>query len=283
MDGQILTLDDFTTDLLDDEPRIADWRLAEVLAFGRETNIHNLIERHRPSLERFGTLLHGKAKSTGGRPGVEYRLNFNQTIFVAIKSDAPNAVAVQIHVVTIYGLWAQGKLKPLDAETEAVVRIATAELNDKAPELLAALSELLSRVDELSTRADAADIGARVESVQRTALNIQDRLGDIVKRRVAPVRNQDVYDQVLDAFYLGRCPCCQRSDRIILVGSKRTHLYCLDHVTDNPYKNGLHEMWPVCGICNGKFKHDPRYRAETMNAFHVFQSRVEEIKGGQLI
>lgn len=279
MDGSLLTLADFTTDLLDDEPRIEDQKLARALSFARGTDIHELIERHRVSLEAFGTLPYRTVNSGGrGRPGGEYRLNFNQAIFITIKSEAPNAVAVQIHVVTIYGLWARGKLQPIDAATKAQIATATTELHQRAPELAEALGELLKRVAELPT------IGARVESVQRTALDIQDRLGDIVKRRPAPNRNQDIYDTVVIEYYLGRCPCCQRTNRIIIdTDGERTRDYCLDHATDNPYKNGLHEMWPVCGQCNHHFKRNPRYRAERMDAFRVFQHHVEDVAGRRLI
>jgi hypothetical protein len=115
-DGGSLTFGDFTTDLLDEEPRIAAWRLAQALGLVRDTNIRQLIERYRHRLERWGTLHQSSAKSSGGRPGIEYGLNFKQAIFIIVKSDAPNADAVQDHVIEIYALWAQGKLNPVDAE-----------------------------------------------------------------------------------------------------------------------------------------------------------------------
>ena len=64
-----LWLEDFQ-DYGDGVPRVPDWRLAEVLDFGRSSNIHYLIETHKPSLERLDTLLSHSAKSTGGRPGL---------------------------------------------------------------------------------------------------------------------------------------------------------------------------------------------------------------------
>jgi hypothetical protein len=275
-----LTLADFSEDE-DGERRVADWRLAEVLGFAREFEMHRLIERHRQSLERFGTLRYRDVKSTGGRPGTEYRLNFNQAIFIVIKSEAQNAIPVQIHVVEIYGLWAHGKLLPVDAETARTIADANERISEQAPELVQLLQDLLGRVGDLATHTDASDVGDRVASVQRTSLEIYDRLNDIVKRRPAPTRNQDVYDRVIEDFYLGRCPCCGR--HVIIKDGARTALYCLDHATDNPYRNGLYEMWAVCKYCNSKFKHDPRYRAETMDRFRVFQSRVQEIMGQRLL
>lgn len=277
-----LSIDDFIEGE-DREARIPDWRLAEVLDFTFEPEIRRLIDRHRESLEQFGTLCHGNIKSTGGRPGSEYRLNFNQAIFVIIRSEAPNAVPVQIHVVTIYGLWATGKLRPVDPATETKIAAETSRTFQQAPELMGLLQGLLERVGDLATQTEVGEVGSRIASLQRTALEIQDRLGHIVKRRDAPIRNQDIYDLVVVEFYLGRCPCCQRPDRILIRDGQRTRLYRLDHISDNPYKNGLHEMWAVCEYCNSKFKNDQRYRAETMDQFRVFQSRVADVTGQRLI
>jgi hypothetical protein len=142
---------------------------------------------------------------------------------------------------------------------------------------------LLEQIAMLATRDEVGDVGGRVASVQRTALEIKDHLGEIVKRRAAPVRNQDIYDQVVIDFYLGRCPCCQRSDRVIIRDGHHTKFYHLDHATDNAYKNGLHEMWPVCGLCNGKLRAEPHYRIEKMDNFRVFQNNVQEHIGRRLI
>jgi hypothetical protein len=275
-----LWLEDFHDDS-DGVPRVPDWRLAEVLDYGRGTNVHNLIERNRHTLEHFGNLLHREVNYPGpGRPGSEYLLNFNQAIFIVIKSEAPNAIPVQIHVVEIYGLWVAGKLRPVDAETETAVDDATAKMANATPDLFALLFEQIAM---LATRDQIGGVGDRVSSVQRTALEIQERLGDFVKRRAAPVRNQDIYDQVVIDFYLGRCPCCQRSDRVIIRDGHHTKFYHLDHATDNAYKNGLHEMWPVCGLCNGKLRAEPHYRIEKMDNFRVFQNNVQEHIGRRLI
>lgn len=275
-----LTPKDFETDMFDDEPRIGDWKLAQALGFVRAYDIHELIDRHQSSLQEFGNCPYRTGNSVGaGRRGREYRLNFNQAIFIAIKSEAPNAIAVQIHVVMIYGEWAHGKLKPVDAETTERIAEATVDAKQRAPDLLAALEEMLT-----AALTDTTDIRGRLESVQRTALDIQDRLGDIVKRRPAPVRNQDIYDRVISDFYNGRCPCCNRTNRVIIDDDgKRTADYHLDHATDNPYKNGLHEMWAVCGKCNHDLTRKAGYRAFKMDEFRVFQHRVEDVIGNKLI
>jgi hypothetical protein len=275
-----LTLDDFH----DDEcgvPRVPHWRLAEVLGFSFGPNVRHLIERHRPALEKLATFVHGEQKATGGRPGREYLLTFEQAIYVIAKSDAPNAEPVLLHVVTIYGLWAQGKLKPTDAATATEIAVETTRAYQQSPEIMELLQGLLERITDLPGK--VVGIDTRLASVQRTALEILDRQGDLVKRRPAPVRHQDIYDRVVQDFYLGRCPCCMKTESFIIRNGRRTSSYTLDHVTDNPYKNALHEMWPVCAKCNHDFKRNQRYRAETMERFRVFQSHVAEINGQRLI
>src|SRR4249920_3184810 len=99
-----LTISDFTEGS-DGEARIPDWRLAEVLGIDIRW-FRQLIERHQSDLNDFGTLLYRTTKSTGGRPGSEYHPNFDQSIYIINRSDAPNARPIQKHVVKIYGLYA---------------------------------------------------------------------------------------------------------------------------------------------------------------------------------
>jgi hypothetical protein len=265
------------------EPRIPHWRLAEVLEYARGSHgAQQYIERNKADFEYFGKLPHREEVSRRGPSGIEYLLNFNQAIWFVSRSDAPNARPIQRHVVEIYGLWARGKFHPIDDETEAAANTSFARAFEQSPDLMAMLQDLLSNATGL-VLSQGKENGARIESVQRTALEIQGRLADIVKRRAAPLKNQDIYDTVVVDFYGGRCPCCSRSDRVIIRDNQRTKLYTLDHATDNPYKNALHEMWPVCTHCNSKFKHDARFRAEMVDCFRVFQARVEDVLGRKLI
>lgn len=259
----------------DGERRIPDWRIAELLGFTYERNIRVLIERHAAALTTRGKLLQSATVLGRRGPAAEvYLLNRKQALFIIAQSGAPNAGALVWLMVELTDAWFDGRLKATDAETEATLEAATAKVINATPELFALLFEQIALL---------GGVGDRVSSVQRTALEIQERLGDFVKRRAAPVRNQDIYDQVVIDFYLGRCPCCQRSDRIIIRDGHHTKFYHLDHATDNAYKNGLHEMWPVCGLCNGKLRAEPHYRIEKMDNFRVFQNNVQEHIGRRLI
>ena len=256
------------------EGGIPDWRIAELLGFKYPPEIRRLIDRHRSMLERRGTLWQRAIKSTGGRPGTEYRLNRKQTLYIIAQSGAENAGEILLLMIDVFDEWVSGKLVPVDTETHNRLNTAAEIASRNAPEIFGMLQDLLGRVASED----------RLASVQRTALEIQQRLGDLIKRRHPPVRNVDVYDQVVRGIYLDRCPCCMRPDRAILKeDGTRTKLYQLDHWTGNKSKNALHEMWPVCDICNSKLEHDPRYRNEMADRFRVFQSHVQNIAGERFI
>jgi hypothetical protein len=132
------------------------------------------------------------------------------------------------------------------------------------------------------TKTAAVDTGKRVQAVQVTCLEIQKELGGIVNRRPASSENSDIYKHIVKTHYCGLCPCCQKPDRPILDpdGTPIEKVYCEDHVTDNPRRNALHEMWPVCRACNTKFS-KIGFRDKKMNAFYVFQSHIREYVGLQ--
>ena len=167
-----LSQKDFTPDE-SGEPRIVDWRLAQVLCFERERQIRGLIERNRERLEQRGSLLHREANSpsiTGGRPGGEYHLNFRQALLVVIKSDAPNATAVQDHILDIYVMWARGELVPRDAAAEVKLADISTEAVAAAPELMQSLVGL---------RDPLAQIAEQLPEL----MNRQDKLARNIRRR----------------------------------------------------------------------------------------------------
>jgi len=116
--------------------RIPDWRIGELLVFNRQRSIHTVVNRNRADLEDFATLLQIEAKSTGGRPGKDNYLTFEQAMYSVAASQALNAVPILKHMITIYGMWSRDELIPRDAEAEVKVADATAKAFDAAPELM---------------------------------------------------------------------------------------------------------------------------------------------------
>ena len=144
------------TDIRDDGV-IHDLRLAEQLGIRRDRNIRQLIERHADNLKRFGELLYRTANNRGPGPRtIEYYLNRKQALFIIGKSDAPNAVEIQILVIEVFDAWLSGKLRPVDAETETGLADATARAFDASPELMAVLTE--TRNDQRISRALLTDM-----------------------------------------------------------------------------------------------------------------------------
>lgn len=171
-----LALKDFTPGE-DGVPRIIDWRIGEVLGFEQESQLRRLIVRHRERLEALGTFFHRERKSVGGRPGHEYHLNFEQAIFIVVKSDAQNADAVTLHVIGIYGMWARGELVPRDAMAEVKVADSIANLAEIAPAMAEALlgikrlDALVDRFEEQIGRGISKDDLRRAIDEMRTELH----------------------------------------------------------------------------------------------------------------
>lgn len=109
-----LTVADINT-TINHEPRIKDFRLAELLGFKNPSQIRALITRHREALEQFG----GFSPTVGenpteigkrGRPTIEYWLNKKQALYLCTKSDTPNATEVTIKMVEVFDAVTAGRL-----------------------------------------------------------------------------------------------------------------------------------------------------------------------------
>lgn len=105
-----ITVQDIELSAFDGEPRALDTDIALRLGYTKLTNIRNLIERNADELSTFGPLLHGEAKSSGGRPGVPYYLNEAQALLVAVKSETENAQAVRAMLIRVFMAWRRGEL-----------------------------------------------------------------------------------------------------------------------------------------------------------------------------
>ena len=305
MDGELLTAGDFETELFSDEPTIADWKLAQALDL-RLNLFHELTERNRPDLEDFGNLTYRKSNSAGpGRPGREYRYNFNQAIYIINRSEAKNAKAVQKHVVIIYGLWATGKLKPVDEAAALVVAQATTQAYQQSTDLIGMLQGLLAQMAELATHNDASEIGDKVESVRRLGRELQEQLHQHLARSTAEILTsvrdnaptprrpalsavQELHDHVIRKYYDGYCPICDAKQyRIIDDEGKHTKLYHHDHWTGNKSKRGTYEMIPVCQTHNYAFENkgartSPRVKIKVELFFDYVREEEGQLKFGGL-
>lgn len=107
----------------DGEPLARDVDVARWLGFERERKIRELIERHRPSLGEVSPYRGAKPSSpSGGRPGSGSLLTEAQALYLAAKSETPNAVQVLKTMIAVYVLARRGS-DPLQALRNEVAEL----------------------------------------------------------------------------------------------------------------------------------------------------------------
>lgn len=121
------------------EPRIRDLDLAEELGFEHPHRIRSLIQRIAPKLAELGVLttVVKTSGAKGGRPGTEYWLNRKQALLVAVKSETPKALDMQVVIVRVFDAAIQGQLPPAQglqltkAEFVSIIDDVRRELRDE--------------------------------------------------------------------------------------------------------------------------------------------------------
>lgn len=100
--------------IIDDEPRIADVRLAAFLGYARVQDLRALAERHKAALLRFGEVSSYRATkplagSQGGRPSAGMAFNKRQALLLAGKTDLPAGVEILIQMVEVFDAVTAGR------------------------------------------------------------------------------------------------------------------------------------------------------------------------------
>ena len=91
------------------EPRARDEDIASRLGFERPRDIRKLIERNLSELESYGTCA-TVAHVKRGNPVTEYWLNEEQSLLIAMLSEASNAPAVRAMLIKVFVAWRRGHL-----------------------------------------------------------------------------------------------------------------------------------------------------------------------------
>ncbi len=102
-------------EIIDNEPRVTDARLAVFLGYARVENLRDLATRHREALERFGEVSPHRAgkpqKGTkGGRPSEGLAFNKKQALFLCGKTDLPAGIEMLIAMVEVFDAFTAGRL-----------------------------------------------------------------------------------------------------------------------------------------------------------------------------
>jgi len=101
-------------EIVNDEPRIADLKLATALGYQRPRHVRDLIERNFVPLSKFGEFsrTYGETSSKGGRPTACYHLNEKQALYVIAKSNTPTAAEMTVAMVEVFHAYRHGHLQP---------------------------------------------------------------------------------------------------------------------------------------------------------------------------
>ncbi|HEX7117323.1 MAG TPA: hypothetical protein VF212_00950 [Longimicrobiales bacterium] len=100
---------------VEEEPKIHDLHLAELLGFDYPVNIRKLIRRHAAALADLG-LISTVEKRSGGRPATEFYLNQEQALFIITKSETPNAIALTVALVQRFMAYERGEITAAPVE-----------------------------------------------------------------------------------------------------------------------------------------------------------------------
>ncbi len=100
-------------EIINDEPRIADFVLAKSIGFSRERDIRPLIERNLDVLSNFGSIARhvsrlGKTK----QEATVYHLNEKQALYIIAKSNTPTAAEMTVAMVEVFHAYRHGHLQP---------------------------------------------------------------------------------------------------------------------------------------------------------------------------
>lgn len=109
--NDMLTIGDLQ--VIAEEPRILDLRVAERLEMAQPLDIRRTIEGNRAELERYGEVFAHRPKTSakGGRPATEYWLNEAQTLLLCMFSRTERAADVRQEVISVYLDYRQGRAR----------------------------------------------------------------------------------------------------------------------------------------------------------------------------
>ena len=245
----------------DDQPRVQDIRLAEVLGFERPRVIRGLIERNKDELERYAKLPCHAAVSPGARGPIanEYWLTEAQAILITMRSDAPNAPDARAELIAVFQAWRHGKLKlasdvPTITGMLDMVAQIDGNVHDLRSEVRAGFKQLNDNVYQLQTKG----------------------------RKDASVETVRIHGKVIRYHLNGKCPCLECNFTIMdddgFIDGAWHH-----HHQNNRNDNRPSAMIPLAIECHRRIESDPEARLRFgSKGFVLFQTLLERMEPKQL-
>lgn len=152
---------------VNEELRVKDSELGEMLGYATSTKIRELVKRCQPRLEEMG-LLPIFQEATAGRPSETVYLNRDQALYITLKSETEKAFEVQMEIIRCYSQYLDGKLQMSSTSEIDLIASHLEALQDREREILASLKSIrdemqvdLDKLNAIKTKAQTA-----VEKVQ---------------------------------------------------------------------------------------------------------------------
>ena len=255
--------------LVEDQPRVLDLKIAERLGFDRPRDIRKLVDRNLARLSRRGEVCAVMAQTSdvGGRPGTEYWLTKWQAIKICMWSDAPNADAVQDEIADVFDAYTDGKLVP----------------PGRAPVTTDVLRQIFDPIRETveHTRHVVEGTAGNVVSLMSAAVRMERRMNDVIPRKEASEKNKQIYRHTIAKRCEKLCPCGCRQRILddngnVLLDEAGQPIAVYDHWYSRE-RNGLEAMWLVHRDCNEKLKDDD-YRRSKHSRFVVFHEERKAVQ-----
>ena len=166
-------MNSLTVYTVNQELRVKDSDLGEMLGYAAATRVRDLIKRNLSRLEEMGGLpKYFEADPTGGRPSETTYLNRDQALYITLKSETEKAFEVQMEIIRCYSQYLDGKLQMSSTSEIDLISSHLEALQDREREVLATLKSIrdemqvdLDKLNVIKTQAQTA-----MEKIQTPSL-----------------------------------------------------------------------------------------------------------------
>jgi hypothetical protein len=257
------------------EDGVVRWAAIDIARWAgalKPRNVKDTVEDNREEFERFGGLPPVRANPgpSGGRPGEEYWLNFEQALLLCVFLRSSKAADVRHVLIRITSEVVSGRLLPATASAQSVLT-SLLDIQRQNAELLQKMDRRQDRVET-----DVATIKQQNQLTYMTALEALDLARKIAaqmptRRRDASLTTAAICKEINWRMFEGRCP---RDGRQIIERLSDGTLRCLPNVHLHHHfgRDRRHptEMCYVDGDCNQALE-DPLVRAQFSPIFSAIQ------------
>lgn len=169
-----LKIDDL--EIIHDEPRIADLKLAKALGYKKSYKVRELIVRNMGSLSSFGTLI-PHVGNYKGKQVTTYHLNEKQSLYIIAKSNTPTAAEMTVAMVEVFHAWRHGKLQEPITPPTFYAKTMLADGTDsevatrnQVKHLIGQVSKITTVLEQVAARVIGVDEKIRVFAVDSDSL-----------------------------------------------------------------------------------------------------------------